>query len=110
MSLDFAELVYAYQVFIHGMGGILFVVNWIRVRKVSAVYKYITFILWAATYHYSLSVYVRHIKHTTEDYLAFLDSWIWHTRSIPLALGLTIFIGHMAYRFFVQRKSIEETK
>ena len=104
-DMDLAKVVYWYQGIIHFLGAVLFTTNWIRMKRASTIYIYITLIFWAGAWDYGMSAYVRGLQDNHEAYHAFHNSGLWHTRSIPLAIFLTIFVGHMAWRFFIRKRN-----
>uniref|UniRef100_A0A6M3KIK9 Uncharacterized protein n=1 Tax=viral metagenome TaxID=1070528 RepID=A0A6M3KIK9_9ZZZZ len=104
---DFTTRSYIILTLFSMFGFFLFMWWWIKLKKASHVYMYITLLLFALSVRGMASYYVRKIR--LEDLSHFtrsLESWWWPISLIPLVLGVMFLVTHMSYRVFVQRKKM----
>lgn len=107
--MEFAIILYVYISILAFLGAAIFLINWVRMGSSSTIYKYVGFLFLAIAYDATLMTVARYYWNC-KDLLAtnsFLNSVLWETRLIPLALILTVFVGQMYYRFFIERKQID---
>lgn len=80
---------------------LLFVIWWIKIGKVSFIYKIVLGILLGIAITESGSFVVAIYKHLgyRELVISMTTSWWWSARMIPLCFFITIFIVHMIWRF-----------
>ena len=80
---------------------LLFGVWWIKIKKVSYVYKTIMGILLGITISEIGSFVVAIYKHlgSFEVVRSMTTSWWWSVRMVPLCFFITVFIVHMIWRF-----------
>jgi len=88
----------------------LFMWWWIKAKSVSAMYVYMTFFFLASAVEHAHELTLRHVRLT--DGAAFAEhlakSWIWPGRMVLVIVVMWVIVGHMGYRFFIQRPKLEK--
>jgi hypothetical protein len=89
-------------------GTSLFIYWWIKVKKVSPIFVYLTALLLGLTMAAGSELYAEHLRLcTTIDYR---NEWHWVGRK-HLQLTVVLFIVvHMSYRLFIEKVSSERRK
>ncbi len=109
--MDLALILYIYLCCVALLGVGLFITNWVRLRKATYVYAYMTLLLVSIVYDSALMSVARYL-HNIGDFdrgTAFLNTGLWTSRLFPMALVLTIFVTHMYYRFFIERGQLDDS-
>lgn len=109
MHYDFGWFLYTYLCIISFMGGVLFLINLARLKwRGSAAYWYVMLSMFTISYMTGHSSYIRRFADIDKVYYTtYLDSYAWETRLVPLAIVLTVLVGHMYWRFFVTRSKLQ---
>lgn len=89
---DITFWVYVYNIIVASAGFLLFCFWWYKVKAASEVYKYFTFLLLAISFEKVIALIIRidsGVKIVSKTYH---DTWIWHVRTLPTAVILTLII------------------
>jgi len=106
--MDLAITLYFYLLLLALMGASIFFTDWIRMRGATIVFKYVAFLFLAIAIDAVLMSIARY-KYIIGDQVfvhKFLTSILWEIRLLPLVIVLTVFVGHMYWRFFIERKNL----
>jgi hypothetical protein len=95
--VDLSLTIYICIVVLSGFNLLFGIYWWVCERGASAIYKVIL-ILWAGLF-YSHSIAIWGRTNALTNNFDFLDSWIWHTRSIILLGCILVYSIIMTVRF-----------
>jgi hypothetical protein len=103
---DIAFLSYAVMCLVSLYGFLLFLWWWYKIKKVSDVYAYITYLFASMVFVFAPQIYARYLLFVDkENYTDLLRSSTWELRSIPAIIVLLIICIKMTIRTYYTIKS-----
>jgi hypothetical protein len=102
---DVAVWIYIITILVCFYGSGLFFWWWIKKGSASAVYIYVTLLLFGQGFQAVLSLQARFLwlSGQMEIYKEFLCSWAWHSRTVLALIACTAIVFHMTYRAITNR-------
>lgn len=86
-------------------GFALFSIEWIRLRKASEIFAYITALFAALAFEHASGAYARIIRvlYGETSYLDYTDNIMWASRLLPSLFVLLILVSSMTTRLLIKR-------
>jgi len=86
-------------------GGLLFLWWWIKIKHATAPFIYVTILLFGTFIRTAGDIIkLLYFYCDGDEYLRIEGYAWWDMRLIPILIGISLIVGHMTYRAFLQRK------
>jgi len=108
--VDYTLILYAILALLCYYGFLLFIWEWIRLKKASSVFKNLTFLWLGLGIQYTINYLARYQINNNNSYKEVMDvfsTW-WPLRLILPLIIILIFLSSMTYRAFVIRRKMND--
>ena len=88
----------------------LFISEWIRLRKASQMFEYITILLVCLLITDVTELYAKYLRmyHSVDSFLGFLHTCIWNIRDVPVIVILVCLLKNVLNRISIRKKEEEK--